>query len=449
MRLFCLSMFSVALAAAAPTTQVTFYKDVLPVLQKNCQTCHRPGEAAPMSLLTYDEARPWAKSIKQAVVTKKMPPWFADPHSVQFSNDRSMPQAEIDTLVNWVDAGSPAGNPKDAPKPINWVEGWRIGKPDVVLSMPVAFSVPPSGTIDYQYIVVPTGFTEDKYVQMAEARPGNPAVVHHILTFIREPGNPWLRNLKPGIPFDAREAEREAAENAARNPRGQGQGRGQQAISFGDNVAGYAPGTMPDIMKPGEAKLIPAGSDIIFQVHYTANGTAGTDISKLGLVFAKGPVTKRVLSLAVTTANFAIPPGDPNYEVRAKMTLQDDATLINMLPHMHFRGKDFSYRVTYPSGESEMLLEVPHYDFNWQLTYELAKPKVLPKGTVIDCVAHYDNSPNNRFNPDPTKEVHYGEQTWEEMMFGFFDVSVPMNVTAMDLMMPKKAPAQASSGAGF
>src|SRR5579883_590235 len=449
MRLFCLSMFSVALAAAAPTTQVTFYKDVLPVLQKNCQTCHRPGEAAPMSLLTYDEARPWAKSIKQAVVTKKMPPWFADPHYGQFSNDRSMPQAEIDTLVNWVDAGSPAGNPKDAPKPINWVEGWRIGKPDVVLSMPVAFSVPASGTIDYQYIVVPTGFTEDKYVQMAEARPGNPAVVHHILTFIREPGNPWLRNLKPGIPFDAREAEREAAENAARNPRGQGQGRGQQAISFGDNVAGYAPGTMPDIMKPGEAKLIPAGSDIIFQVHYTANGTAGTDISKLGLVFAKGPVTKRVLSLAVTTANFAIPPGDPNYEVRAKMTLQDDATLINMLPHMHFRGKDFSYRVTYPSGESEMLLEVPHYDFNWQLTYELAKPKVLPKGTVIDCVAHYDNSPNNRFNPDPTKEVHYGEQTWEEMMFGFFDVSVPMNVTAMDLMMPKKAPAQASSGAGF
>jgi hypothetical protein len=446
MRFLCLSVFSIALASAATTP--TFYKDVLPVLQKNCQTCHRPGEAAPMSLLTYDQARPWAKSIKQAVVTKKMPPWFADEHYGKFSNDRSMAQADIDTLVNWVDAGSPAGNVADAPKPIDWVEGWRIGKPDVVLSMPVAFNVPASGTIDYQYIVVPTGFTEDKYVQMAEARPGNPAVVHHILTFIREPGNPWLRNLKPGVPFDAREAEKAAAENAARNPRGQGQGRGQQAISFGDNVAGYAPGTMPDIMKPGEAKLIPAGSDIIFQVHYTANGTAGTDISKLGLVFAKAPVEKRVLSLAVTTANFAIPPNDPNYEVKARMTLQEDATLVNMLPHMHFRGKDFTYRVTYPSGETETLLEVPHYDFNWQLTYELAKPKVLPKGTVIDCVAHYDNSPNNRFNPDPTKEVHYGEQTWEEMMFGFFDVSVPMNVSAMDLMMPKKAPAQASSG-GF
>ncbi len=446
MRLLCLSVFSVALASAATTP--TFYKDVLPVLQKNCQTCHRPGEAAPMSLLTYDQARPWAKSIKQAVVTKKMPPWFADEHFGKFSNDRSMDQADIETLVSWVDAGAPAGEIADAPKPIDWIEGWRIGKPDVVLSMTKPFSVPASGTIDYQYIVVPTGFTEDKYVQMAEARPGNPALVHHILTFIREPGNPWLRNLQPGIPFDAREAEQQARENAEKNPRAQGQGRGQQAISFGDNVAGYAPGTMPDIMKPGEAKLIPAGSDIIFQVHYTANGTPGTDVSKLGLVFAKGPVTKRVLSLAVTTANFAIPPGDSNYEVKARMTLQEDATLVNLLPHMHFRGKDFTYKVTYPSGESETLLEVPHYDFNWQLTYELAQPKVLPKGTVIDCVAHYDNSPNNRFNPDPTKEVHYGEQTWEEMMFGFFDVSVPMNVSAMDLMMPKKAPAQATSG-GF
>jgi len=447
MRLFCLSVFSVALASAA-TTQVTFYKDVLPVLQKNCQTCHRPGEAAPMSLLTYDESRPWAKSIKQAVATKKMPPWFADAHYGKFSNDRSMSQAEIDVLTNWADTGATAGNAKDAPKPIDWVEGWRIGKPDVVLSMTQAFNVPASGTIDYQYIVVPTNFTEDKYVQMAEARPGNPALVHHILTFIREPGNPWLRNLKPGIPFDAREAEREASENAQRNPRAEGRGR-QQAASFGDNVAGYAPGTMPDIMKPGEAKLIPAGSDIIFQVHYTANGTAGTDISKLGLVFSKTPVTKRILSLAVTTANFAIPPGDPNYQVEAKMTLQDDATLIDLLPHMHFRGKDFVYKVTYPSGESETLLAVPHYDFNWQLTYELSQPKLLPKGTVIDCVAHYDNSVNNKFNPDPTKEVHYGEQTWEEMMFGFFDVSVPMNKTAMDLMMPKKAPAPATSGGGF
>ena len=452
MRLFCLSVFSVALATAAPTNKATFYKDVLPVLQKNCQTCHRPGEATPMSLLTYDEARPWAKSIKQAVVTKKMPPWFADAHYGKFSNDRTMGQADVDTLVNWVDAGAPAGNPKDAPKPINWVEGWRIGKPDVVLSMSQAFSVPASGTIDYQYIVIPTGFTEDKYVQMAEARPGDPAVVHHIIAFIREPGNPWLRNLQPGIAFDAKKAMEDAERQAAAHPEAnkrRGGGDGGGAGFGGDFLAGYAPGTLPDIAPPGQARLVPAGSDIILQMHYTANGKPGSDISKVGVVFSKEPPKERILTLAATTANFAIPPGDANYQVETKLKLQADATLVNMLPHMHFRGKDFTFKVTYPSGETETLLEVPHYDFNWQLTYELAQPKVLPKGSVIDCIAHYDNSANNRFNPDPTKEVHYGEQTWEEMMFGFFDVSVPMKVTAMDLMVPKKAPAQATSGAGF
>ena len=443
MRLLCLSVASVAILSAGTTTQsVTFYKDVLPVLEKNCQTCHRPGEAAPMSLLTYDEARPWAKSIKQAVVTKKMPPWFADPHYGKFSNERTLAQADIDTLVNWADNGAVAGNPKEAPKPIAWVEGWRIGKPDVVLSMSAAFSVPASGTIDYQYVVIPTGFTEDKSIQMAEARPGDPAVIHHIIAFIREPGNPWLRNLKPGAAFDAREAEREA-EAQPRKP-----GQHREGGGFGgDFLAGYAPGTLPNIMEPGEAKLVPAGSDIILQLHYTANGKPATDVSKVGIVFATTAPTKRVLTLAATTANFAIPAGDSDYRVEAKLKLQDDATLINLLPHMHFRGKDFTYKVTYPTGETETLLEVPHYDFNWQLTYDLAQPKLLPKGTVIDCIAHYDNSVNNHFNPDPTKEVHYGEQTWEEMMFGFFDVAVPLNTTAMDLMVPKK-PQQANSG-GF
>jgi mono/diheme cytochrome c family protein len=451
MRFVCLTAFAVAVASAAtaPSQKATFYKDVLPVLQKNCQTCHRPGEAAPMSLLTYNEARPWAKSIKQYVVTKKMPPWFADPHFGKFSNERTLAQSDIDTLVNWVDSGAPAGNPKDAPKPIDWVEGWRIGKPDMVLTMTKAFHVPASGTIDYQYIVIPTGFTEDKYIQMAEARPGDPAVIHHIIAFIREPGNPWLRNLQPGIAFDAKEAQDEAIRQAkahpeARQRRGEGGGGG----FGGDFLAGYAPGTLPNIMKPGQAKLVPAGSDIILQMHYTANGTPGDDLSRVGLVFAKTQPTERVITLAATTANFAIPPGDPDYRVETKLTLQDDSTLINLLPHMHFRGKDFIYKVTYPSGETETLLSVPNYDFNWQLTYELAQPKLLPKGTVIDCVAHYDNSVNNKFNPDATKEVHYGEQTWEEMMFGFFDVAVPMNKTAMDLMVPKR-PAQAQRGSGF
>ncbi|MGD0297150.1 MAG: cytochrome c [Bryobacteraceae bacterium] len=433
----CLSLAVLALAATAPPP-VTFYKDALPVLQKDCQTCHRPGESGPMSFLSYETTRPWAKAIKTAVLTKKMPPWFADPHFGKFSNDRTLTQAEIDTLVSWADTGAQAGDPKDGPKPINWVEGWRIGKPDMVISMQAAFQVPASGTIDYQYIVIPTGFTEDKYIQLSEARPGNPAVVHHIIAFIREPGNPWLKEAQPGVPFVPRERARRAeAEQKNGDKPKQGDGGG-----FGDFLAGYAPGTLPNIMKPGQAKLVKAGSDIVLQMHYTANGKATTDISRIGIVFATTQPTERVLTIAASNASFAIPPGDSNYQVDSKLTLQDDAMLIDFLPHMHFRGKSFEYRVTYPSGEKETLLEVPHYDFNWQLTYELAKPKLLPKGTVIECTAHFDNSPNNPYNPDPTKEVHFGEQTWEEMMIGFMDVSVPMNKTAMDLMRPKKAAAQ-------
>ena len=447
MRLIVLSLCSVALASAATSPQATFYKDVLPVLQKNCQTCHRPGEAAPMAFLNYDETRPWAKAIKTAVVTKKMPPWFADPHYGKFSNDRTLAQTDIDTLVSWVDNGAKAGDPKDAPKPIDWVEGWRIGKPDMVLSMPVAFNVPASGTIDYQYIIIPTGFTEDKYVQMAEARPGDRSAVHHIIAFIREPGNPWLKDAKVGVPFVPREQERQAeANNNGKKREGGGSGLG----FGGDFLAGYAPGTLPNVLKPGQAKLVKAGSDIVLQMHYTANGKASTDISKVGVIFATEKPTERVLTLAAANPQFAIPPGDSNYRVDAKITLQDDSTLIDLIPHMHFRGKDFEYRATYPSGEKETLLNVPNYDFNWQLSYEFTQPKLLPKGTVIECTAHFDNSVNNKYNPDATKEVHWGEQTWEEMMIGFFDVSVPLNKTAMDLMRPKSSPHPAdSSGSGF
>ncbi len=417
---------AVAALAATGSQPVSFYKDALPVLQKNCQTCHRPGESGPMSFLTYDSTRPWAKAIKTAVLTKKMPPWFADPHFGKFANDRSLSKAEVDTLTAWADSGAQAGDPKDAPKPVDWVEGWRIGKPDQVISMPIAFNVPATGTIDYQYIVIPTGFTEDKYVQLAEARPGNPAVMHHIIAFIREPGNPWLKDAKPGIPFVPRERAREAEANAKHGDKPQ-----REEGGFGDFLAGYAPGTLPNIMKPGQAKLVKAGSDLVLQMHYTANGKATTDISRIGIVFATQKPTERILTLAAANGNFAIPPGDPNYQVDSKFTLQDEALLINFLPHMHFRGKSFEY---------------PHYDFNWQLTYELAKPKLLPAGTTIECTAHFDNSANNPYNPDPTKEVRFGEQTWEEMMIGFLDVAVPVNKTAMDLLRPKKPAAQSGPG---
>jgi hypothetical protein len=432
---------TVALVQAGTVSgPVSFYKDVLPVLQKNCQTCHRPGEIAPASFLTYESTRPWAKAIKTAVLTKKMPPWFADPHFGKFANDRRLSEADIRTLVAWVDGGAPAGDSKDAPKPVDWVEGWRIGKPDVVISMPLEYHVPASGTIDYQYIVIPTGFTEDKYVQLAEARPGDTKLVHHIIAFVREPGNPWMKDAKPGVPYVPKEPElspeeqKKEEEAEAKLP----------GIPFqGDFLVDYAPGTVPEVIKPGRAKLIKAGSDLVLQMHYTANGTEGTDISKIGLIFSKTPPKERMLTINTANLTFSIPPGAPDTKVDAKMTLQQDATLVSFLPHMHFRGSSFEYRATYPDGKKEVLLSVPHYEFNWQLTYDLAREKKLPKGTVIECEAHFDNSPNNRYNPDPTKEVHYGEQTWEEMMIGFFDVAVPMNTTPDDLMFPKQSREQA------
>jgi hypothetical protein len=272
-----------------------------------------------------------------------------------------------------------------------------------------------------------TGFTEDKYVQFAEARPTDRIHTHHIIAFIREPGNPWFKDAPIGVAFVPKDLPQ-----AEKGKGGEGGGGG----FGGDFLAGYAPGTVPDSLKPGQAKLIPAGSDIVFQLHYTADGKTGEDRSRVGVIFSKVQPTERVLTLAAVNPRFTIPPGDSNYQVDSKITLQADSTLEMMLPHMHLRGKDFDFRVTYPDGKTETILSVPHYSFSWQLSYYLAKPLFLPKGSTIECTAHYDNSPNNPANPDPTKEVHYGEQSWDEMMFGFFDVAVPLNVTAMDLMRP-------------
>jgi hypothetical protein len=417
MKAVTLLFATAALASAARTNQesVTFHRDVLPVLQKNCQGCHRPGEAAPMSLLTYKEVRPLARAIRESVLTKKMPPWFADPHSGKFSNDRSLSKDEIATLVKWADTGAPEGNPKDAPAPKQFVEGWNIGTPDFVVEMPAAFEVPQSGTIEYTYFVLPTGFTEDKWVQLAEARPGNRAVVHHVIAFIREPGSKWLQKAKPGVPY-VPEA-------------GSGDRSGGNAY-----LIGYAPGTVPAMLSPGQAKLVKAGSDIVLQMHYTANGKKETDRTRIGMVFAKQPPTERVVTLAAANSKFVIPPGADNHQVDSKVTLQRDATLISLLPHMHLRGKDFEYRIIYPTGEKQTILSVPKYSFSWQLSYLPEKPLLLPKGTIIECTAHFDNSPNNPSNPDPKSEVRFGEQSWEEMMIGFFDVAINVDVDPKDLL---------------
>ena len=397
---------------AAPAT--TFYKDVLPILQSRCQECHREGEIGPMTFATYRETRPWAKAIREAVRTKKMPPWFADPAYGHFSNDRSMSPSEIDTLAAWADSHAPAGDPKDAPVPRKWLTGWGIAKPDVVLTMPTAFEVPAKTKVDYQYIVMPTGFTEDKWVQSVEARPSARSVVHHVVVYIREPGSKWLRSeAQSGIPFVP---PRTAPDGKPRNDIG---GGGSDILTI------YTPGNTPDTFRPNQAKLIKAGSDLVFQMHYTANGkTAAADKTSVGMIFAKEPPAERVLTVALANDKFVIPPGDGNYRVPAEVELPNAGTLLSLFPHMHVRGKAFEYKLTQPGLPEETLLRVPNYNFNWQLTYRLEQPIALKPGARLAVAGWFDNSPNNPANPDPKAEVRWGEQSWEEMMIGFVDIAV-------------------------
>lgn len=421
--------------SATVTKQATFHKDVEPVLQKNCQGCHRPGEAAPMPFLTYEQVRPFAKAIKQSVVTRKMPPWFADPHAGKFSNDASLSQAEIDTIVQWVDGGAREGNKKDAPKPAQFVQGWNIGTPDLVAEMPTPYQVQKSGTIEYTYVVLPLNLKEDKWIESTEVRPGNRAVVHHVIAFVRPPGMKWLMDAKYGEPYLLKTVK----DRNGREVR-------EEGTPVGQWIGAYAPGMPPDTMLPGQGRLVKAGSDIVLQMHYTANGTESADQTKIGFVFAKGPVKERVLTLASQNSRFAIPPGDPNHKVESTLTLQEDAKLVSLLPHMHLRGKAFEMRAVYPTGETETLIKVPRYDFAWQLIYRPTEQKLLPKGTRIDCTAWFDNSPNNKHNPDPTATVKFGEQSWEEMMIGFFDVAVTPERTIEELMRPRKQAARGGGG---
>jgi hypothetical protein len=442
-----------ALAATKPS-DVTFHRDVAPVLQKNCQSCHRPGEAAPMSLLTYKEARPWAKAMREAVLARRMPPWFADSKVGHFTNDRSLSQADIDTLVHWASNGAKEGNPKHAPAPLKFTEGWIIGQPDVVFEMPMEVAVPASGTIEYTYIIIPTNFTEDKWVQLAEIRPGSRPVVHHVIAFVRDPGNRWLREYPVGEPFIPRRERRSAQPAAPRDGAGpaqapqQGERREGGGEQFnGEFLTGFAPGAPPEMLRDGQAKLIKKGSDLVFQLHYTANGKPATDRTKVGLIFAKQPPAQRVVTLAAQNGRFVIPPGDPAHVVTGSITLHGETELISVLPHMHLRGKSMEMRAVYPNGETEKLLWVPNYDFNWQLWYQLPPGKILPKGTRIEATGTFDNSANNKNNPDPTQEVRWGDQSWEEMMIGFFDVAIDAKTEPRDLLRaPRPANQQRTGG---
>ena len=409
------AVFTGALCLSAANTSgdkaPTFSKDVAPILYNRCVNCHRPGEAAPMSFRDYKEVRPWAKAIKQQVVTRTMPPWHADPAVNTFANSRRLSDAEVATISKWVDAGAPEGNASDMPKLPQFVDGWAFGKPDVVFDMGKDFSIPADGVVQYQYFKVDPGFKEDTWVQAAEVRPSQRSQVHHIIVFVTAGGQRQAR-------------------------------AGEQ---FSDMLIGYAPGVPTITWDPDTAFLVKAGSQFLFQVHYTTNGKPAVDRSVLGLKIRKDKPKYRAFAGSAVQFRLAIPPGEPNYETKAVYEFKEDVTLLDLTPHMHLRGKAFKYVITYPDGRSEELLNVPKYDFNWQLSYQLAEPRQVPAGSKIEATAWYDNSPNNKYNPDPTQTVRWGDQTFNEMMIGFFNYKIPA-----DRPEPKPAPNQpARGGSGF
>jgi len=367
-----------------------------------------------MSFTTYTETRPWAKSIREAVLTRKMPPWFADPRFGRFANDRSLSQNEIATLVNWVDGGASQGDPRVGPAPRQWPKGWNIGTPDAMFEMPKAFSVPAAGAIEYQYIILPTRFTEDRWVEEVEVRPSDPSKVHHAVVYIRDPGSPWLKGKPAGAMFNLPSTPEHRPNPAS--------------VTTSDILLVYTPGNSLDRWPPGVAKKMKAGSDLILQMHYTTNGKAGEDRTRIGVKFAKASPKQAVLTLQMGNDKFVIPPGDPKYRASVSGTLPNDALLLSLFPHMHLRGKAFEFLLSHADGQVETLLKVDHYDFNWQLNYKLAEPRWIGAGTRLTWVGYFDNSANNPRNPDPKVEVPFGEQSWEEMMIGFFDVLVDAGV---------------------
>jgi hypothetical protein len=434
MRLWVFVPFGlVTLSAGA--ADITYNKQVLPVLQNHCQECHRPGEIGPVSFLTYKETRPWAASIRQAVLSRKMPPWHADPGHGKFSNERRLTQEEIDTLVTWVDSGAKEGDPKAAPTPRQFASGWQIGTPDAVVDLGVDFKVPAKGTIDYTYFLTPTGFKEDKWVEKVELRPGARAVVHHIVLYARAPGSKAFEGMPTGVGF----VPPKDPDEQRKPDTGAGEFYGLTEGSNLEMVGVYVPGGDAYVVRPGQARLIKAGSDLIFQMHYTATGAEAVDRSKVGFVFAKQPPKERVINTFVFNPDMHIPPQEGNFRINARVKVLEPVKVQSFFPHMHVRGKAMEYKATYPTGESQVLCSVSRYDFNWQMTYMLAGPVSLPKGTELLVSAWYDNSPNNPSNPNPNADVYWGEQTWEEMLAGFMDFVIPVDLNPARIARPPKS----------
>ncbi len=364
---------------------VTYSKQIARIFQQRCVECHRAGEIGPFAMTSYAEVAGWGETIREVVQQNRMPPWFADEKYGHFKNNARMTDEEKSQIATWVDAGCPEGDPRDLPEPRSFVDGWNIPQPDLVFKMRAEpYQIPAEGVVDYQHFVIDPGFTEDKWSIATEARPGNHSVVHHILVFLHPPGQPL-------------------------------------EIGRGSLLAAYAPGSPPRQVQKGMAKRIPAGSKIIMQVHYTTNGRPQQDLSMLGLKFCdEKEVTQKVESGWAVNFAIAIPPNMANYKSFSAHRFTEDRLLLILTPHMHMRGKSFRYEAWYPNGKREVLLDVPRWDFNWQIDYVLDEPKLMPKGTQLRCFATYDNSRDNPANPNPDKWVFFGEQSWDEMMMGWF-----------------------------
>jgi len=381
-------------------SEVTYTKHIASILNNNCVYCHREKQIAPFSLTNYEDAVGWAEMVREVVNDNRMPPWHADPAHGKFSNDARLSDADKDLINKWVDNGAPQGDPKDLPEPPQFAEGWQIPTPDEVVSMPEEYTVPATGTVEYQRFIVDPGWTEDKWIKAMECKPGNASVVHHIIVYL----------VPSGV-----------------TPTGQA---GRLRTNW---LGAFAPGLRPQVLSDDMARYVQKGTKLLFEMHYTPNGKAQKDLSYVGFKFADpSKVKKEVAVQNAGNFTFKIPPGDPNYKVESEYVFRQNTMLLSVSPHMHVRGKDFRYDLIFPDGRKETVLWVPKYDFGWQTTYMLEEPISLPRGTKLHCVAHFDNSADNRANPDPTKEVTWGEQTWEEMMFGWFEVAL----TDQDLTKP-------------
>ncbi len=425
--------------------EVTFSRDVAPILYQKCTACHHPNDIAPMSLIEYKSARPWAKAIREAVLLKQMPPWFADSTTGHFSNDPTLSESERRTITQWVDEGAKEGDPRDLPPAPSYVDGWHIGKPDVVFDIGQDHVLKGTSVDEYVYFTVPTNFTEGHWVQAVELRPGNRKIVHHAHVSVVGPDAPkapssaaqnglsfsdylvrtsdGLRHMKPDSPVVNDACAYNGPEIDSLHIAGEGA------------LASYLPGMPPDSYRNDTAKWIPAGAQLRFQIHYHREASSSTEVAtdrtSVGLIFASKPPRHPLRRLDVDNDFFAIPPGSDDQEVRQCATFNSDSLLLSLTPHMHYRGKDARFEIQRPGQQAETLLFVPKYDFNWQLKYELQDPVFVPKGTRLIITFHYDNSQNNRANPDPSRMIRWGEPSQEEMMSGWIDyIDAPSNTVA-------------------